>query len=245
MLMSLYFQELDYAETRLGALSLRRRRELPLGVDVYEIKLDEKYLMSSLFTAAEVELARLALRALPDCDADVLVGGLGLGYTAQAVLEHERVRSVVVVEALAEVISWHKHGLLPLGPQITSDARSRLVHGDFFAMLASPDRAFDAERPARRFHAILVDIDHSPSHLLDPSHAALYSPAGLRRLAGCLQPGGVFGLWSNDPPDAEFQAALEEAFESAAAHVVAFPNHQQDRDAANTVYVARTALPKA
>lgn len=89
----------------------RRRRDLALGVDVYEIKLDDKYLMSSLFTAAEVELARLALRALPDCEADVLVGGLGLGYTAQAVLEHERLRSVVVVEALAEVISWHQRGL--------------------------------------------------------------------------------------------------------------------------------------
>lgn len=239
--MSIHFEELDYARTRLGALSLRRRRELSLGVDVFEIKLDDRYLMSSLFTAAEIAVARLALAALPGGEADVLVGGLGLGYTAQAVLEDERVQSLVVVEALAEVISWHERGLLPIGAQLARDPRSRLVQGDFFAMLGSADGAFESELLARRFHAILVDIDHAPGHLLHPSHAAFYAPAGLRRLAALLQPAGVFGLWSNDPPDGTFHAALEEVFESVAAHVVAFPNHQQDRDATNTVYVATSA----
>jgi spermidine synthase len=166
---------------------------------------------------------------------------LGLGYTAQAVLEDERVQSLVVVEALAEVIAWHERGLLPIGAQLARDPRSRLVQGDFFAMLGSADGAFGSELPARRFHAILVDIDHAPGHLLHPSHAAFYAPAGLRRLAALLQPAGVFGLWSNDPPDGTFRAALEEVFESVAAHVVAFPNHQQDRDATNTVYVATAA----
>ncbi len=58
--MSLYFEELDYRPTPIGALSLRRRRELSLGLDVFEIKLGDEYLMSSLFTASEIALARLA-----------------------------------------------------------------------------------------------------------------------------------------------------------------------------------------
>lgn len=57
--MSLQFEELDYRDTPIGALSLRRRRELSLGIDVFEIKLGDEYLMSSLFTASEVALANL------------------------------------------------------------------------------------------------------------------------------------------------------------------------------------------
>lgn len=59
------------------------------------------------------------------------------GYTAQAVLENPGVRSLMVVDALAEVIEWHAQGLLPLGKQLTGDPRCRLVHGDFFAMAQS------------------------------------------------------------------------------------------------------------
>src|SRR5436190_15647026 len=44
--MSLDFEELDYRPTPIGALSLRRRRELKLGVDVFEIKLGDEFLMS-------------------------------------------------------------------------------------------------------------------------------------------------------------------------------------------------------
>jgi hypothetical protein len=89
-----------YRPTSIGALSLRRRRELSLGVDVFEIKLGDEYLMSSLFMVSEIALARLGLGKLSGGDLDVVVGGLGLGYTAQAVLEHEAVRSIVIVEAL-------------------------------------------------------------------------------------------------------------------------------------------------
>jgi hypothetical protein len=77
--MSLLFEELDYRPTPIGALSLRRRRELSLGVDVFEIKLGDEYLMSSLFTVSEIALARLGLAKLSGTDLDVVVGGLGLG----------------------------------------------------------------------------------------------------------------------------------------------------------------------
>lgn len=236
--MSLYFEELDYLPTPMGALSLRRRRELSLGVDVFEIKLGDEFLMSSLFTASEIALARLGLAELSGTGLDIVVGGLGLGYTAQAVLEDARVRSLIVVEALSAVIEWHQRGLLPLGAAVTSDSRCRLMHGDFFAMLASDDQGFDPERRGRRFHAILVDIDHTPRHVLHPSHAGLYNPDGLRRLAAHLHPGGVFALWSNDPPDADLNDALSEVFAKTHAHIVTFHNPIQDREAAHTVYVA-------
>ena len=178
--MSVYFEELDFRPTPMGALSLRRRRQLSSGIDVYEIKLGDEFLMSSMFTAAEIALARLGLAALQRPELDVVVGGLGLGYTAQAVLEDARVRSLVVVDALAEVIEWHERGLLPLGPSLTADPRCRLVHGDFFAMSYSIE-GLDPQTPRRRFDAVLVDIDHSPTNLLHPRHAALYRAGGLAK----------------------------------------------------------------
>jgi spermidine synthase len=227
----------------MGALSLRRRRQLSSGIDVYEIKLGDEFLMSSQFTVAEIALARLGLAALDRTNLDIVVGGLGLGYTAQAVLEDSRVRSLVVVDALAEVIEWHERGLLPLGKNLTADARCRLVHGDFFAISNSAD-GFEPQMPGRRFYAVLVDIDHSPRNLLHPRHAALYEPAGLRKLAKHLRPGGVFALWSNDPLDETFQAVLANAFATSDAHVVHFDNPLQNRDASNTVYVGvKASLP--
>jgi hypothetical protein len=279
----------------MGEISLRRRRDPASGEDVYEVKLDDEYLMSSLFTAGEVELARLGLAALPDGPLDVVVGGLGLGYTARTALDDPRVRSLIVVDALAEVIDWHRRGLVPLGAGLASDPRCRLVRGDFFAMAAgsaaaggpvsaegaaagepvsadgpaagepvsadgttaggevggpvsaegtargagAAPRGLDPETPGRRFHAILLDVDHSPRHVLHPGHAALYRHAGLTALAELLHPGGVFALWSNDPPDEEFGAVLAGVFTETAAHVVDFDNPLQGGTAANTVYVAR------
>jgi len=236
--LSARFEEIDWRQTPIGAISLRRRLEPSLKIDVYEVKLDDEFLMSSLFTVAEIELARLGLAALPGTGLDVVVGGLGLGYTARAVLDDPRIASLTVVEALDEVIEWHRRELLPLAAALTSDPRSRLVHGDFFAMVGS-DIGLDPDAPGRRFHAILVDIDHTPRHVLHPSHAAFYQPTGLRRLADRLRPGGVFALWSNDPPDEDFNAILAEVFASASAHVVSFHNPLQGRPATNTVYVAR------
>jgi spermidine synthase len=234
--MSVYFEELDFRPTPIGVLSLRRRRSLTSGLDIYEIKLGDEFLMSSAFTVAEIELARLGLAALARADLDVVVGGLGLGYTALAVLENPLVRSLIVVDALAEVIEWHQQGLLPLGKQLTEDPRCRLVNADFFALAHAAD-GFDTGAPGRRFDAVLVDIDHSPQNLLHPRHAALYAPAGLQALAGHLNPGGVFALWSNDPPEQEFERALAGAFATSAAHVVRFDNASGQPDASNTIYI--------
>lgn len=237
--MRLPFEELDAQDTRMGEISLRRRLDLTLGVDVYEVKLGDEFLMSSLFTVAERALADLSLAEVPAGDGglDVLVGGLGLGYTAHAALADERVRSLQVVEALAPVIDWHERSLLPLTDGLAGDPRCRLVQGDFFSLLADGAGLDDLE--PGQFHAILLDIDHTPRHVLDPSHAAFYDAPGLERLRDLLHPGGVFGLWSDEGPDDSFVAAASQVFPTCVAHVVEFPNPLTGGTSSNTVYVAR------
>lgn len=234
--MSAMFEELDRQRTPMGEISLRRRFEPTLQVDIYEAMLGDEHLMSSLFTVAEIALGTLGLAALSGGDLDVVVGGLGLGYTAQAVLDDPRVRSLHVVEALGEVIGWHDAGLLPLSASLAADARCHLDQGDFFAMVAS-GAPFGDDAPPRH-HAVLVDIDHTTRHFLHPSHAPFYEVDGLRRLADRLHPGGVFALWSDDPPDAEFIAVVAEAVGPCEAHVIPFPNPHTGGTAHNTVYVA-------
>lgn len=237
--MSALFEELDYCPTSIGALTLRRRRDLKLGVDVFEIKLGDESLMTSAFTASEIALARTGLADFSeDRPLDVVVGGLGLGYTAKAVLENASTASLIVVEALAPVIAWHEEELLPLGGELKRDPRCRFVQGDFFALSASRD-GFDPDRPGRQFDAILVDIDHSPEALLNAGSESFYRPQGLRGLAAHLHPGGVFGLWSDAREDENFTERLRSIFSSARAEPVTFHNPLQDRPFTQTVYLAQ------
>jgi hypothetical protein len=106
--------------------------------------------------------------------------------------------------------------------------------------MAGTPSGLDRDGRHGRFHAVLLDIDHSPEHVLDSGHASFYRPEKLRVLAGQLHPGGVFALWSNSPPDAAFSALLGEVFHASAAHIVEFPNPVQGGTATNTVYVATT-----
>lgn len=234
--MSRRFEEIDRQPTPIGEISLRRRLEPVLQVDVFEVKIGEEGLMSTLITDGEQAVSTLGLAATSNPTLDVVVGGLGLGYTARTALDDPRVRSVRVVEALAPVIDWHRRHLVPLGASLSDDERCEFVHGDFFQIAAS-GLAFDDDAPTA-FDAVLVDIDHSPRHLLDPRSAAFYEPAGMDGLARCLRPGGVFSLWSNDSPDEEFLAVLGGAFDRAVAEVVTFPNVLTGGDTRSTVYVA-------
>ena len=238
--MTRLFEELDFRATALGDLILRRRRMAMLDdLIVYEVLLGDAFLMSSLFHEVEEALADLGLAAVEGEKLDVVVGGLGLGYTALAALRHARVSELLVVDALAPVIEWHQQGLVPLGAELTADARCRLVHGDFFALAAAPEIGFDPARRGRQFHAVLLDIDHSPQNLLDAKNAEFYGTAGLSCLAAQLLPGGVFALWSDDAPDAAFMARLADVFDSPEAVVVKFPNPLLGKDSESTVYVAR------
>jgi spermidine synthase len=224
------FEELDFQPTPMGDLTLRRRTEPTTGVDVFEVKLGEEFLMSSLFVVAEEELARLGL-AVHENPRDVMVGGLGLGYTAVAALADPRVQQLTVVETMAAVIDWHERKLLPASSALVDDPRTRLEKDDFFALMRA--------EPTREWDVLLVDIDHSTKHQLDPSHADLYTVDGLRRLAIHLREGGVFALWSDDPPERGFMANLEQVFATVESHVVAFDNFLTGGQSTNTVYIGR------
>jgi spermidine synthase len=227
------FEELDWQPTPLGELTLRRRTEPASGVEVYEVKLGDEFLMSSLFTVAEEELATLGLAAAAGRQLDVLVGGLGLGYTAVTALRDSRVRSLTVVDALPTVLEWHRRRLLPVSAALVDDDRTDLVVDDFFARMRGEPPA-----GAPRYDAILVDIDHSPRHRLHPSHADLYTVDGLRSLARHLKQDGVFALWSDDPPDPEFSAILAEVWPRTDGHLITFDNPITGGRSTNSVYVA-------
>lgn len=226
--------EIDWQSTPWGDIALRRRHDPVLDREVFEVLLGDEYLMSSSFTAAEEELASLALGLASGTELRVLVGGLGLGYTAREVLRDARVGELTVVDAIAPVISWHREGLVPLGQEVSSDSRTTLHEGDFFGLV----REGAGPCIEGRWDAVIVDIDHSPRHTLAPGNAWLYTDEGSAALASLLRAGGVFALWSNDPPDEEYAQVLQRHFVDVRSEVVSFPNPLQGGHSTNTVYLA-------
>ncbi len=229
-------EELAYHNSPLGELILRKREE-PLLQNrvIYEVKLGDEFLMSSLFTEGEEQLATLGLAGV-EPGAEVVVGGLGLGYTATAALQDERVSRLLVIELFEEVIGWHRDGLVPLGEELSNDPRCELRQGDFFALAKT---GFDAEQPERTFDAVLLDIDHSPEHSLDEGNIALYSVDGLIALRDRIKENGTFAMWSNDPPADEFTERLRLVFGRAEAHRVEFPNPYTNAVSQNSIYTAQ------
>jgi len=240
--LGLLFEQIDSQPSEIGEITLRRRKIPAIGDrDIFEVKLGEEFLMSSMFVDAEVALSDLGLNETEGDDLSVVVGGLGLGYTAVAALKHERVSELLIVEYLEPVIGWHQRELVPLGADINADTRSRYVHGSFFDLaVAEPEEGgFDPDAPGRAFDAILLDIDHSPRALLHDSNASFYTTENIGKMAGQLKPRGIFAMWSNEGEDAEFMAVLREVFTDVACHYVHFFNPFQNRESFNTVYVAR------
>jgi len=105
-------------------------------------------------------------------------------------------------------------------------------------MAADPSTGFDPQSPGRKFHAVLLDIDHSPRNLLAQQNASFYTPDGLKKIAAQIHPGGVFALWSDDPPDEPFLADLQSVFTEVRSEIVEFPNPLLDTISKSTVYVA-------
>ena len=229
-------EELGYQKTSLGEITLRRRPEPLLGNrEVFEVKLGDEYLMSSLFTESERQLAMLGLEPL-EGELDVVIGGLGLGYTAAEALKNNSVISLLVIDLFQVVIDWHQSHLVPLGEVLTADARCELRQGDFFELART---SFDSNNPNRKFDAVLLDIDHSPNHYLNPENKSLYTAQGLAAIQTQLKPGGIFALWSNDPANEDFTAHLKSIFATAKAHNVEFPNPYTNSTSVNSVYVAQ------
>jgi spermidine synthase len=226
------FEELDHSHTPLGELILRRRRPVSQpDVWVYEVKLADRFLMSSLVTDSERELATRALLRVAGDALHVLVGGLGLGYTAASALADPRVARVDVIELLPAVIAWHRRGLVPLGESLCGDARCHLIEGDCLRLLRMGD--------GERYDAILIDIDDSPIHLLDQAHGAFYEVEGLASARRRLRPGGVFALWTSLPAEPEVTSRLQQVFADVRVEEVCFENPLLDRADVNAIYFAR------
>jgi spermidine synthase len=236
--MSLLFKEIDSQASSIGQISLRRRRIPAFGDrDIYEVKLGDEFLMSSMFVEAEEALSTLGLAAVQGDNLSIVVGGLGLGYTAVTALKDERISELLVVDALDTVIGWHKDELVPLGKILNADSRNRYVLGSFFDLAIDPSTGFDQDNAGKKVDAILLDIDHSPTEFLSIDNASFYITENLALMAEQLKPQGVFAMWSQNLPEESFEALLKTVFEQVESHVISFFNPFQNNISTNSVYV--------
>ena len=237
--MDIVFEELDYQQTPLGDISLRKRSEPRLDNKViFEVKLGDEFLMSSLFVEAEEQLSTIGLAALKanglNNELNIVVGGLGLGYTALTALNDVSVNNMRVIDVMQPVISWHQQGLLPIGDVLATNDRCELIKGDFFAIATDKANGFINSEPV---DAVLLDIDHSPSHWLNQGNSSFYSQLSLSAMAKKIRPKGVFALWSNELPDQKFVDVLDSVFCNTQSHVISFANPYSGGESINSVYV--------
>jgi spermidine synthase len=226
------FQELDFCKTELGELLLRRRRPISYpDIWVYEVKIDDRFLMSSLVHDSEDALANLALERLEGEDWRVLVGGLGLGHTAAAAMAWKQVQAIDVVEYMPEVIDWHTRDIVPLASTLRDDERCRIVQADCFEWVR--------EGSGGSYDAVLIDIDDSPEHLLSPSHGSFYTEEGLAAARCSMKPGGVLAIWTAGDILPEFLDRMRRVFGKVVAEEVEFYNPLHHMDDLNTIYVAQ------
>jgi spermidine synthase len=225
------FRILAYDDTPLGPLCLRCRELLSSpGTVVTEVTLNHQFLMSSYNTTSERALARIALDMHPGCGLSVLIGGLGLGYTAQAALESGRVARVDVVELLPQVVDWLADDLFPLAAELKADPRFRIMQGDVYARLEGP--------PADRYDLILIDVDHAPDDPLDQSNVAFYTREGLRQARRHLAADGVQGVWSY-AGSSPFSRALDDVFDDVRIEPVTYFNDMVDEETTDWLFLAR------
>lgn len=170
-----------------SATSPRGEVTLVRRVDALELRVNGVFVMDTAQTSTERALARAALRRVTRPER-VLVGGLGLGFTAAEVLADERVAHLEVVEIEPAVIGWLADGTVPHGPALLADPRLRVVEVDVAARLVA--------LPPASVDVLLLDVDNGPGHLVHEGNAGLYRPAALARLAQVLRPGGAVVVWS-------------------------------------------------
>ena len=231
------FEILDWAPTPLGTLCLRRREVLSRpGLQVTEVTLDGEFLMSSLQNDSESQLATLALdwrsRYVASTESEgleVLVGGLGLGYTARAAQASPGVAQVEVIELLPQVIAWFERGLVPLADELRDADTVRWTQADVFEHLAAP--------PERTVDAILLDVDHSPDENLAPRNRAFYTVEGLARARRHLRPDGVLAIWSS-AEDVAFACRLDEVFREVRVEPVRWTNELIDEEQRDDLFLA-------
>jgi len=173
------FTDLARAVTPEGEIVLRRRD----GVD--QLIVNGVFAMDSADVTSEYALADAAGRP-PGL---VVVGGLGLGYTAARLLDN-RARRLHVVELARPLIDWAVQGVTEQLQRVAHDPRVQLHHGDVVEWLPRREESFDA---------ILLDVDNGPGFLIHDQNARLYSAAWLVEALELLTPGGVLVVWCDSP----------------------------------------------
>lgn len=171
------------AVTARGEIALRERREA--GRVIHELIVAGVFAMDSREVSTETELAGAALARCPR-PARVLVGGLGLGYTAAALLADPGVEKIVVAEIEGPLIDWATAGLTPQLAALAASPRVELREQDIAAALESPGC----------YDAILLDVDNGPSFLVHPHNARLYADRPLSQAMSRLAPGGALSIWA-------------------------------------------------
>ena len=224
------FEVLAYEQTPLGLLFLRRRELLSQpGTIVTEVTLNNEFLMSSLYTDSERVLAEHGLELHGSDQLKVLVGGLGLGYTAQAALKSNRVVQLEVVELLPQVIRWTRDGLVPLSSELNNEPRLKISQGDVYRQLQEP--------PAEQFDLILIDVDHSPDERLAEENVSFYTDAGLQAARQHLNQNGVLAVWSY-AESSPFADAMRQVFENVSVVPVTYHNALIDETRTDWLFFA-------
>lgn len=222
---------LAYDDSPLGILCLRRRELLSQpGTIVTEVTLNHEFLMSSLYTDSEQALASTAISMHNGDKLRVMVGGLGLGYTAYEALKSDRVAHVEVVELLPQVISWLQQGLVPLSPELSDHSRLVLSQGDVYRQLS--------ETPTKEFDIIMIDVDHSPDERLGEQNDSFYTEAGLRAARKHLASDGILAVWSY-AESSPFADALNVVFDEVQVEPVTYQNQLVDEQPTDWLFFAR------
>ena len=168
-----------------GELTLFRRE------DEFSIRLSgvRGELMNSRVFNSEEELAKLGCAHIQNKDnAEVLVGGLGMGYTLAAALACVTANSkVTVTELIPEVVEWNQGPLGDCAGNPLADERCQVRLGDIVELIKLQQPVFDA---------ILLDVDNGPEGITHSNNNWLYSTRGLDALYDSLRPEGMLAVWS-------------------------------------------------
>jgi len=165
---------------------LRRR---PAASDVDELIISGTFAIDSMETSSERKLGGLAAGARR-----VLLGGLGLGYTAAAVLSNP-VDRLDIVELEGCLVEWAQCGLTEVLQQVTADPRVRLYVADIADVFRGSPLCSGPAGPSGPWDAILLDVDNGPDFLIHPQNAPLYAPPILSSALRQLTPGGLLAIW--------------------------------------------------
>ncbi len=206
----------------MSAVSVRRRPDGSV-----ELRVNGVFVMDDVETGSE----RLLARAVVDLGAaEVLVGGLGLGFTARELLAAPSVRRVVVAELHGEIVDLMRGGTLP-GADVLDDPRLEVVVGDVRDVVAA--------QAATSLDAIVLDVDNGPDFLVHDENAAVYEPAFADVCASRLRADGHLSIWSM-ADSAPVRDVLAGRFEQVTATPV--PVDLQGR--AETYWVLTGSIPR-